>query len=149
MFSILYIWFMFAQLCCPNSSSFFCVCRIKEWVDNMQNDLITLTDTASGLESLIEVRDFCGFLPSKLGNEFKRMGLHCSIHGGTCAPWKKWPELCSSIPYLTLLNFILLYFTLISSICVVFFLSFSYLVLTHEKKKNNVFIFRQLNFKRL
>uniref|UniRef100_A0AAQ4P6Z6 Calcium channel, voltage-dependent, alpha 2/delta subunit 1a n=1 Tax=Gasterosteus aculeatus aculeatus TaxID=481459 RepID=A0AAQ4P6Z6_GASAC len=33
----------------------FCFLRIKEWVDQMQKELITLTDTASGLENLIQV----------------------------------------------------------------------------------------------
>uniref|UniRef100_A0A4W6C8I4 Calcium channel, voltage-dependent, alpha 2/delta subunit 1a n=1 Tax=Lates calcarifer TaxID=8187 RepID=A0A4W6C8I4_LATCA len=39
-------------------SLFFCVLRIKEWVDQMQKELITLTDTASGLQDLIQVTHF-------------------------------------------------------------------------------------------
>lgn len=39
---------------------FFCVLRIKEWVDQMQKELITLTDTASGMDNLIQVSmTFC------------------------------------------------------------------------------------------
>uniref|UniRef100_A0A669D635 Calcium channel, voltage-dependent, alpha 2/delta subunit 1a n=1 Tax=Oreochromis niloticus TaxID=8128 RepID=A0A669D635_ORENI len=33
----------------------FSVHRIKEWVDQMQKDLITLTDTATGMQDLIEI----------------------------------------------------------------------------------------------
>lgn len=32
-----------------------CVYRIKEWVNQIQKDLITLTDSASGLQNLKQV----------------------------------------------------------------------------------------------
>uniref|UniRef100_A0A3B4Z7J3 Calcium channel, voltage-dependent, alpha 2/delta subunit 1a n=1 Tax=Seriola lalandi dorsalis TaxID=1841481 RepID=A0A3B4Z7J3_SERLL len=35
--------------------SYLCVLRVKEWVDQMQKELVTLTDTASGLQDLIQV----------------------------------------------------------------------------------------------
>uniref|UniRef100_A0A3P9HV88 Calcium channel, voltage-dependent, alpha 2/delta subunit 1a n=1 Tax=Oryzias latipes TaxID=8090 RepID=A0A3P9HV88_ORYLA len=38
---------------------FLCLFRVKEWVDQMQKDLIALTDTASGLENLIKVNNYC------------------------------------------------------------------------------------------
>uniref|UniRef100_A0A3Q3B173 Calcium channel, voltage-dependent, alpha 2/delta subunit 1a n=1 Tax=Kryptolebias marmoratus TaxID=37003 RepID=A0A3Q3B173_KRYMA len=39
-------WFLFMSLC---------VCRIKDWVNQIQNDLITLTDSASSLERLKQI----------------------------------------------------------------------------------------------
>uniref|UniRef100_A0A8C5A7R3 Calcium channel, voltage-dependent, alpha 2/delta subunit 1a n=1 Tax=Gadus morhua TaxID=8049 RepID=A0A8C5A7R3_GADMO len=58
----------YVSLCTPVSSALlivgcladpimcvFVLLRIKEWADQMQKDLISLTDTASGMDSLIEV----------------------------------------------------------------------------------------------
>lgn len=46
-------WVFFVCVC-------LCVLRIKAWVEQMQKELITLTDTASGMEHLIQVSmNFC------------------------------------------------------------------------------------------
>lgn len=41
----------------------FCISRIKEWVDQMQKDLIAVTDTASGLQNLVEVSTTICLIP--------------------------------------------------------------------------------------
>lgn len=33
-----------------------CVCRIKDWAEQMQKELITLIDEASGMQHLVQVR---------------------------------------------------------------------------------------------
>lgn len=91
------------------SAFFFVFCRIKAWVDKMQEDLVTLARTASGVDRLAEVRrgvlGCCkGLASSRLYNHFiptcknafgglnsavlserKRKNIHPAIHSQCCS----------------------------------------------------------------
>ena len=59
----------------------FVLLRIKEWVDQMQKDLISLTDTASGMDSLIQVNII--ILPPSL---YRALSLSIYIYIYLCPP---------------------------------------------------------------